>query len=107
MPLYGGDVIASLPFYVRRLVFDNENAVAVINQLRAVWKQQRLQPGGIAGGRTADGVRHIIAARDEARPRVRRTGYGIGWIVHVVLKWSALRDSNPRPSPYKEPALTG
>ena len=94
MPLYGGDVIASLPFYVRRLVFDNENAVAVIDQLRAVGEKQCLEPGFVIGRRRRLGSRH------------RGVG-GIGWIVHVVLKWSALRDSNPRPSPYKEPALTG
>ena len=34
----GCDVIASLPLAVRGLVFDKENAVAVINQLRAIGK---------------------------------------------------------------------
>ena len=64
----GGVADASLPFAVRRLLVDEEDAVAVVDQLRAVREEERLQPGGIAGGRGADGVRHIIAARDEARP---------------------------------------
>ena len=85
----GGDVIASLPFAVRWLLVDEEDAVAVIDQLRAVGKQQRLQPGGIAGGRFR-----------------RRSVGGIGWIVHVVLKWLALRDSNPRLADYEPAVLT-
>ena len=61
------DVIASLPFSVRRLVFDKENAVAVIDQLRAVGKEQRMEPGFVAGGRFR-----------------RRSVDGIGWIVHFL-----------------------
>ena len=63
----GGDVIASLPLAVRRLFVDEENAVAVIDQLRAVGEEKRLEPGMVAGG------------------RFRRRSVGrIGWIVHVV-----------------------
>ena len=63
----GGDVIASLPLAVRRLLVDEEDAVAVIDQLRAVGKEKRLEPGVVAGGRFR-----------------RRSVDGIGWIVHVV-----------------------
>jgi len=67
MPHWGGDIIASLPFTVRRLLVDEEEAVAVIDQLRAVGEEKRLEPGMVAGG------------------RFRRRSVGrIGWIVHVV-----------------------
>ncbi len=58
---------ASLPFTVRRGFVDEEDAVAVIDQLRAVGEEKRLEPGVVAGG------------------RFRRRSVGrIGWIVHVV-----------------------
>lgn len=85
----GGDVIASLPLAVRRLLVDEEDAVAVIDQLRAVGEEKRLEPGVVAGGRFR-----------------RRSVDGIGWIVHVVLKWLALRDSNPRLADYEPAVLT-
>jgi hypothetical protein len=67
MSLYGCDIIASLPFAVRRLIFDKEDTVAVIDQLRAVGEEKRLEPGVVTGG------------------RFRRRGVGgIGWIIHVV-----------------------
>ena len=63
----GCDVIAFLPLPVRRLLVDEEEAVAVIDQLRAVGEEKRLEPGMVAGG------------------RFRRRSVGrIGWIVHVV-----------------------
>jgi hypothetical protein len=80
---------ASLPLAVRRVSVDEEDAVAVIDQLRAVRKQEGLEPGVVAGR------------------RFRRRGVGmIGWIVHVDLKWLALRDSNPRLADYEPAVLT-
>ena len=85
LPRHSGcDVIASLPFAVRRLFVDEEDAVAVIDERGAVGEEQRLEPGFVVGGGAGYGVRHIIAARDEARPRVRRVGDVIGGIIHVV-----------------------
>lgn len=85
----GGDVIASLPLAVRRLLVDEEDTVAVIDQLRAVGEEKRLEPGMVAGRRFR-----------------RRSVDGIGGIVHVVLKWLALRDSNPRLADYEPAVLT-
>ena len=80
---------SSLPLAVRRVSVDEEDAVAVIDQLRAVRKQKRLEPGVVAGC------------------RFRRRGVGmIGRIVHVILKWLALRDSNPRLADYEPAVLT-
>ena len=73
---------ASLPFAVRRLFVDEEHAVAVVDEGGAVGEEERLEPGFVLGG--GDGVRHIIAARDEARPRVRRVVDVIGLVVHDV-----------------------
>ncbi len=63
---------------------DNERAVAVIDERGAVGEKERLEPGLVVGGGAADGVRHIIAARDEARPRVRRVGDVIEFDEHDV-----------------------
>ena len=84
LPKYsGGDVIASLPFAVGRLLVDEEDSVAVIDERGAIGEEQRLEPGFVVGG-ARNGVRHIIAARDEARPRVRRVVDVIGLVVHDV-----------------------
>ena len=79
----GGDVIASLPFAVRRLVVDEEDAVAVIDERGAVGEEERRKPGFVVRG-ARNGVRHIIAARDEARPRLRRIGEVIEFDEHDV-----------------------
>jgi hypothetical protein len=67
----GGDVIASLPFAVRRLFVDKEDAVAVIDERGAVGEEQCLEPGFIVGGRLR------LCSR-------RRSVGRIGWIIHVV-----------------------
>ena len=67
----GGDVIASLPFAVRRLFVDEEHAVAIVDEGGAVGEEERLEPGAILGGRR--------------RLRFRRRSVGlIGWIIHDV-----------------------
>ena len=67
----GGDVIASLPFAVRRFFVDEEDAVAVVDERGAVGEEQRLEPGFIVGGRLRLGSR-------------RRSVGRIGGIIHVV-----------------------
>ncbi len=67
----GGDVIASLPFAVRRFFVDEEDAVAVIDERGAVGEEQCLEPGFVVGGRRRLGGR-------------RRSVGRIGGIIHVV-----------------------
>jgi hypothetical protein len=67
----GGDVIASLPLAVRRLLVDEEDAVAVIDERGAVREEQRLEPGFVVGGLRRLGSR-------------RRSVGRIGGIVHDV-----------------------
>ena len=67
----GCDVIASLPFAVRRGFVDEEGAIAVIDKQGAIGEEERLEPGVILGGRR--------------RLRFRRRSVGlIGLVVHDV-----------------------
>ena len=67
----GCDVIASLPFAVRRGFVDVERAIAVIDKHGAIGEEERLEPGVILGGRR--------------RLRFRRRSVGlIGLVVHDV-----------------------
>ena len=62
---------ASLPFAVRRLFVDEEDAVAVVDERGAVGEEERLEPGVILGGRR--------------KLRFRRRSVGlIGLVVHDV-----------------------
>jgi hypothetical protein len=75
-------VVLSLPLVVRRRRVDDERAIAVVDERGAVGEKERLEPGLVVGGRADNGVRHIIAARDEARPRGGRIGDVIGVVEH-------------------------
>ena len=63
------------------LFVDEEDAIAVVDERGAIGEEERRKPCFVVGG-ARNGVRHIIATRDEARPRVRRAGDVVGVIVH-------------------------
>ena len=67
----GGDVITSLPFAVWRLLVDEEDAVAVVDERGAVGEEQCLEPSFVVGGLRRLGGRRRCVGR-------------IGGIMHVV-----------------------